>query len=240
MHKPPIQFEDEFWEYSVNEYFQKKHSKKQLNIAWIDNFGSVTPNTERKTSCLNALSQLEKDGHTITPVKFELNEIFKSWFNIFSVGTYIGHEEDYKKNKKKFAWYTQEAFENAINISATEYAQSVLKLKEVQLKSSEMFQKYDMIASPTMPTTAFDVGNPPQEINGEKVHPSWGFCLYSYPVNLAGTPAVNIPTGFDNQGLPIGLQIIAPWEQEKELIKLSHYFEKIINWPNKIPEKYKI
>lgn len=240
LHKPPIQFEDEFWEYSVKEYFQKKHSKKQLNIAWIDNFGSVTPNTEITTSCLNALSQLEKDGHTITPVKFELNEIFKSWFNIFSVGTYIGHEEDYKKNKKKFAWYTQEAFENAINISATEYAQSVLKLKEVQLKFSEMFQKYDMIASPTMPTTAFDVGNPPQEINGEKVHPSWGFCLYSYPVNLAGTPAVNIPTGFDDQGLPIGLQIIAPWEQEKELIKLSHYFEKIINWPNNIPEKYKI
>ena len=64
--------------------------------------------------------------------------------------------------------------------------------------------------------------------------------MYSYPVNLAGTPAVNIPTGFDSQGLPIGLQIIAPWEQEKELIKLSHYFEKIINWPNNIPEKYKI
>ena len=103
-----------------------------------------------------------------------------------------------------------------------------------------MFLQYDMIASPTMPTTAFDVGNPPQEINGQKVHPSWGFCLYSYPVNLAGTPAVNIPTGFDNKGLPIGLQIIAPWEQEKELIKVSHYFEKIINWPNNIPEKYKI
>ena len=110
---------------------------------------------------------------------------------------------------------TKKAFENAINISATEYAQSVLKLKEVQLKFSEMFLQYDMIASPTMPTTAFDVGNPPQEINGQKVHPSWGFCLYSYPVNLAGTPAVNIPTGFDNKGLPIGLHIFAPWEQEK-------------------------
>ena len=75
MHKPPIQFEDEFWEYSVKEYFQKKHSKKQLNIAWIDNFGSVTPNTEIKSSCLNALSQLEKDGHTITPVQFGI-----TWF----------------------------------------------------------------------------------------------------------------------------------------------------------------
>ena len=100
LNKPPIQFEDEFWEYSVKEYFQKEHSKKQLNIAWIDNFGSVTPNTEITTSCLNALSILENDGHTITPVKFELDEIFKSWFNIFSVGTYIGHEEDYKNNKK--------------------------------------------------------------------------------------------------------------------------------------------
>ena len=37
-----------------------------------------------------------------------------------------------------------------------------------------------------MPTTAFNVGEPPQEINGEKVHPSWGFCLYSFPVNLSG------------------------------------------------------
>tara|TARA_B100000029_G_scaffold189996_2_gene187884 strand:- start:59315 stop:60760 length:1446 start_codon:yes stop_codon:yes gene_type:complete len=241
INKPPIKFENKFWEYSLNEYFQNIHGKKQLNIAWIDNFGYAMPNDDIRTQCLNTINFLEKEGHTINPIKFDLHDIFKAWFNIFSVGTYMGgHKEDYKNHRDKFAWYTQEAFDNAISLSATEYADSILKLKEVQLKFSTLFQKYDMIASPTMPTTAFEVGHPPQIINDEKVHPSWGFCLYSYPVNLAGTPAVNIPTGFDNNGMPIGLQIIAPWEQEKELIKISQYLESIIDWPSQIPKKYQV
>ena len=241
INRPPIKFEREFWKYSLNEYFYNIKKKKHLNIAWINNFGHAMPNDDIRIECLNTIKLLEKEGHTIHPIKFDLHDIFNAWFNIFSVSTYMaGHAEDYKNHRDKFAWYTQEAFDNVINLSATEYAESILKLKEVQLKFSKLFEKYDFIASPTMPTTAFKIGQHPQTINGEKVHPSWGFCLYSYPVNLAGTPAVNIPVGFDNENMPIGLQIIAPWEQEKELIKISQHFESILNWPNQIPEKYKV
>jgi len=241
INRPPIKFENNFWKYSLNEYFHNIKKKKHLNIAWIDNFGYAMPNDDIRTECLNAIKLLEKEGHKIHPIKFDLHDIFNAWFNIFSVSTYMaGHAEDYKNHKNKFAWYTQDAFDNAMNLSATEYAESILKLKEVKLKFSNLFEQYDFIASPTMPTTAFKVGQHPQTINGEKVHPSWGFCLYSYPVNLAGTPAVNIPVGFDKENMPIGLQIIAPWEQEKELIKISQYFESILKWPNQVPEKYKV
>jgi Asp-tRNA(Asn)/Glu-tRNA(Gln) amidotransferase A subunit family amidase len=240
LNRPPIKFEDNFWDYSIEEYYKETHSKEKLNIAWVNNFGDVNPSNEIKEKCLNSLSILEKTGHTITEIKIDLGEIFDAWFNIFSVSTYIGHEENYKNNKDKFAWYTQEAFENAKNISSTDYAKSILTLKKVQLAFAKLFQTYDLISSPTMPTTAFEIGNPPQVINGEKVHPSWGFCFYSFPINLSGAPAVNIPSGFDKQGLPIGLQLIAPWEQEKELIKISHHLESVLDWPSQIPNKYQI
>ena len=238
---PPIKFEDNFWDYSLTDYLQKYYlSKDQLRIAWVDNFGHAKPDSEVKAKCLNTLSVLENEGYAITHINIDFGEIFNAWHNLFSVSAYTSHEEEYKDSKNKFAWYTQEAFENAKSISATEYAQSILTLKKVQLKFAELFKKYDLIASPTMPTTAFNVGEPPQEINGEKVHPSWGFCLYSFPINLSGAPAVNIPAGFDNQGLPIGLQIIAPWKQEKKLIKISHFLESIINWGQYIPVKYQV
>ena len=94
-------------------------SKDQLRIAWVDNFGHAKPDSEVKSKCMDALSILENEGHSITHINIDLGEIFNAWHNLFSVSAFTSHEEEYKNNKNQFAWYTQEAFENAISISAT-------------------------------------------------------------------------------------------------------------------------
>ena len=56
LNKPPIKFENEFWDYSLTNYLQKTYSKNKLNIAWIDNFGHAKPDSDVKAKCLNTLS----------------------------------------------------------------------------------------------------------------------------------------------------------------------------------------
>jgi len=61
--------------------------------------------------------------------------------------------------------------------------------------------------TPTLGRTAFglDVDNP--TVDGESVHRMHGWTL-TWPLNLSGHPAASIPVGFDDSGLPIGMQVV--------------------------------
>ena len=50
--------------------------------------------------------------------------------------------------------------------------------------------------------------------------------LLTIPANMAGLPAINVPCGFDDQGLPIGLQLIGGVLEEAKLLRLAHHYEQ--------------
>ena len=83
------------------------------------------------------------------------------------------------------------------------------------------FEQVDLLLSPTSPTTAFRFG----------AHTDDPLAMYladllTIPANLAGLPAINVPCGFDDQGLPIGLQLIGGVLEEAKLLRVAHQFEQ--------------
>jgi aspartyl-tRNA(Asn)/glutamyl-tRNA(Gln) amidotransferase subunit A len=88
----------------------------------------------------------------------------------------------------------------------------------------DAFGHFDVIVCPTSPTVAF--------MAGDKVDDPLQMYLadmYTIPVNLAGLPAISIPCGFAD-GLPVGLQIIAPHFQEGQLITIADAYEHATSW----------
>lgn len=95
-------------------------------------------------------------------------------------------------------------------------AQKVRKL--IKEDFSTAFEKVDLILTPTTPTTAFKIG--------EKTNDTLAMYLndiYTTSSNLSGNPAISIPAGKDNSGLPIGLQIIGKDFDEAGILKLGNY-----------------
>ena len=93
----------------------------------------------------------------------------------------------------------------------------------------QAFEKVDLILGPTTPDKAFKIG--------EKMNDPIAMYLsdvYTVSTNLAGLPAMSIPMGF-KEGMPIGLQIIGNHFDEKDILKLSHLFQKETDWHNKEP-----
>ena len=91
------------------------------------------------------------------------------------------------------------------------------------------FEKVDLILGPTTPDKAFKIG--------EKMNDPIAMYLsdvYTVSTNLAGLPAMSIPMGF-KEGMPLGLQIIGNHFDEKDILKLSHLFQKETDWHNKEP-----
>jgi aspartyl-tRNA(Asn)/glutamyl-tRNA(Gln) amidotransferase subunit A len=61
--------------------------------------------------------------------------------------------------------------------------------------------------------------------------------IYTVSANLAGLPAISIPSGFINE-LPVGMQLIGNHFQESLIINVAHQYQKATDWHKKIPKKY--
>ncbi len=114
------------------------------------------------------------------------------------------------------------------SLSSGYYDEYYLKAQKVRTviinEFEETFKKYDLLVTPTSPTTAFGVGertdNPLQMYLSD---------VCTVPVNIAGLPAISVPCGFSD-GLPIGLQIIGPKFGEQNILNLAYAFEKSTEW----------
>ena len=118
-------------------------------------------------------------------------------------------------------------------LSAGYYDAYYLKAQKVRNLIAQDFRKafenVDLILGPTTPDKAFKIG--------EKMNDPIAMYLsdvYTVSTNLAGLPAMSIPMGF-KEGMPLGLQIIGNHFDEKDILKLSHLFQKETDWHNKEP-----
>jgi aspartyl-tRNA(Asn)/glutamyl-tRNA(Gln) amidotransferase subunit A len=87
------------------------------------------------------------------------------------------------------------------------------------------FERYDVLVSPTSPTTAFSIG--------ERVDDPMAMYLsdsLTIPANLAGVPAISVPCGADASGLPVGLQLTAPVLDEPTLLRAAFALEADLDW----------
>ncbi len=83
------------------------------------------------------------------------------------------------------------------------------------------FEKCDVMFAPTAPQTAFDAG-----YSGKNAIQTYLSDVCTVPVNIAGLPAVSIPCGTDNGGMPIGVQIIGKKFDDKRVLDTAYFAEK--------------
>ncbi len=94
----------------------------------------------------------------------------------------------------------------------------------------ENFKKYDVLLTPTTPTTAFEFGAKSDPISMYMAD------ICTIAVNIAGLPGMSMPAGLDNAGKPIGLQLIGNSFDECSIIKAAHAFEQKTKFTDVRPE----
>ena len=99
---------------------------------------------------------------------------------------------------------------------------------------NKAFEKYDVIVTPASPTTAFGIGS--KSTNPMEMYLA-DICTVS--INIAGLPAISIPCGVDDQGLPIGMQIIGKKFDEETIIKAAYAYEQETNFRAKYRPTFK-
>ena len=109
-------------------------------------------------------------------------------------------------------------------LSAGYYDAYYLKAQQVRRLIKEDFEKafndVDVILTPTTPTAAFPLG-------AEVSDPITMYLndVFTVPANLAGLPGISVPAGLSKQGLPLGLQLLAPPFEEGRLFSVANAIE---------------
>ena len=98
----------------------------------------------------------------------------------------------------------------------------------IRREFQEAFRRVDVLALPTAPTTAFEIGG----IADPVVMHANDVC--TIPANIAGIPGISVPCGFAD-GLPVGLQLLGPHLSEAALLRAAYAYEQASEWRGRHP-----
>lgn len=94
----------------------------------------------------------------------------------------------------------------------------------------QAFEYVDMIAAPVAPSTAFRIGE-----HGDDPLSMYLEDVFTLPANLAGVPGISFPVGFDQSGLPVGMQLMGPHFREDILFRACHAYQQATRWHLQTP-----
>ncbi len=119
-------------------------------------------------------------------------------------------------------------------LSAGYYDAYYLKAQKVRTLIKQdfeaAFEQVDVLVCPTSPTTAFKAGEKTADPLSMYLSD-----LMTIPVNLAGLPGMSIPCGFDQSGLPVGLQLLGNVLQEGKLFQVGYAYQQATDWHSQKP-----
>ena len=112
----------------------------------------------------------------------------------------------------------------------TEYLEGYQHCENLRKDITSIMSRFDLLLCPTSPTTAHPHNQTLISINGQQV-PGRNSLRATIPFDLSGSPALSIPYKLDNQGLPIGIQLVGRHFEETKLLHAASKLENKYKFP---------
>jgi aspartyl-tRNA(Asn)/glutamyl-tRNA(Gln) amidotransferase subunit A len=193
-----------------------------LRIGWCPDFGYGHVAAEVLLVCLEALAQLARAGAQIItlPPPFARDPA-GAWNPEFYAGiaNRLAAQGDWASVAPRLDPALSAAAEAARGLTDADRADAQRQRAQVCREVAEIFDRVDVLASPTMPLAA-----PPVAVDvpaGHEGRSAVDWSYFTYPFNVSGNPALSVPAGMGGEGLPIGLQLVAPALGEAMLLRVA-------------------
>ncbi len=222
-------------DYDIKKTYRIAYLKDTLEMEGID--------PEIKAQTLAQIEALRAKGHTVEGVDFPYLDVMVPVYYILTTAEASSNLARY--DGIHFGYRSENAhdLESTYKLSRTEgfgaevkrrimlgtfvlssgyydayYTKAQKARRLIQDKTNAIFADYDLILSPTTPTTAFD-------LDREIADPTVMYLedIFTVQSNICGAPSVSIPVGKHSNGMPFGLQLMAPAFKEEQLLHFSHY-----------------
>lgn len=212
---------------------------KGVRIAWRPLLGNAKLSAEVRAACEAALAAFGELGAAVEPV----DDGFASTEPVWLVLTQSFWNARFRRYVPQFGNRMSDTLirqmDRGAGHSAVALQQAMFERTRIFREIQGWFARHDLVATPTLSRTALAIDHDffaPIEIDGEAtdtVRNAW--YPYTLPFNLSGNPAVTLPCGFGADGLPIGLQLVAPHLGDARLLRAAALFEAARPWAQHRP-----
>ncbi|MGW0133637.1 amidase [Streptomyces sp. NPDC003299] len=188
-------------------------------------FDRVHPETE--DAVRRAIEQLRDLGARLVEVEIPMTRYIQAtqWGLMVPEATAY-HENTLRTVPDLYQADVRVLLEAGALMTAGDYLRAQRSRTLMRQEWARMLQEVDLIAAPTVPTTAVRAG---QETitwaDGTVESVSDAYVRLSAPANITGTPSLSLPVGHDSAGLPIGMQLLGRPLEEDVLLRVGHAYE---------------
>ncbi|GAA1552120.1 amidase [Kribbella sancticallisti] len=204
-----------------------------LRVAYSPNLGFVDNDPEVDALVRTAVEVLAEAGAEVTEVDPGFSDPVEAfnvlWFSgaakvLQAYGDAVDDRVDpgLRRTAAAGAAYT-----------ASDYLDATAVRMELGLLMGWFHQRYDVLVTPTLPLTAFPVG---QDVPDGWFSPEWtSWTPYTYAFNLTQQPALSVPCGLTSAGLPVGLQVVGPRHGDALVLRVGQAYQAITDWHLRTP-----
>ncbi len=212
---------------------------KGLRVAWRARLGNSAVASDVISTCEAAFAAFTELGAQVSELTAPFENPEAVWF--VNNGAYrmaqFGHH--LKQHRDIMCPTFVRQMDRVANYSAAELYDAIFQRTRLYRQVQTWFDTCDIVAMPTLSRSAVPIDQDffgPIEIDNqlvENIRASW--YPYTMPFNLTGNPAVSLPCGFDRDGMPLAIQLVARPGADAELLRVAAAFERARPWAERRP-----
>jgi amidase len=204
-----------------------------LRIAYASDIAAIGIDVEIDAICRQAARQLQDAGAAVEEIAFDASD-GRDPYLIWRGAWMVGRQFTRLAQLEKFGENLKGNVKAGMNVTALDLAAAEHKRQEVFHRFQGLFERFDILLTPAAPVKPYPVEmNFPNEINGRKLDNYVDWIAPAFLITLVSLPAGSVPAGKTRDGLPVGLQIVAPRFEEPRILSVAKLVQQAhpIGWP---------
>jgi amidase len=209
------------------------HDLRGLRVAYVSDIAGIGVDPEIDAICGAAALWLKDAGADVEAIAFDASDgraPYLAWRGAWMVGQQF-------ENLARIAQFGDNLKGNVtagLQVTAHDLAAAEHARRTVFHRFRELFERFDVLLTPAAPVKPFPIEkNFPDDINGRKLDNYVDWLAPAFLVTLVSLPAASVPAGLTGDGLPVGLQIVAPRFEEPLILSVAKLTQQAnpIGWP---------
>ena len=205
-------------------------------IAWSPTLGGYPVEPAVLEVCGAAVERFGELGCVVDEADPDLgdaDEIFGVLRAFSFAMTHEAHLRDHREKLKDTVIWNAE---QGLALGAMDVAHAEGKRAALFDRIVEFFGRYDYLVCPTTQVPPFPIENEwVGEINGVKLETYFDWMASCYAITVTSCPSISVPAGFTSDGLPVGIQIVAPPRCDFEVLQIAHAYEGVTDFSARRP-----
>ena len=197
-----------------------------LRIAWSPDLGGIPLQKSVRAACERAVARLGRLGWVVEEASPDIEGVTELWNKVRAFLVLHTHSDNVARHREMMPESVVWNVEQYAGLTALEVGLAEQERTRFYHRMREFLSRYDLLVTPAVSVEPWRAGVPyPAEIDGIPVANYYDWAKLSWTFSVTGLPALSLPCGRTEAGMPVNLQVVGPHLGERKVLDAAHVIE---------------